>query len=89
MFFINMYMVYNLVLGNLDEKYRLALDAYGQDITNKGLLETVWSTGKKYIYTRYIFDALFSGYSPGNFLKGVEIPPDTGRYPERLSQTWG
>ncbi len=79
MFFINIYMVYNLMLGSLNEKYRLALDAYGQDIANKGLLEAVWSSGKKYVYARYFFDALFSGYSPGNFLKGVvsrQIPAD-------------
>jgi hypothetical protein len=79
MFFINIYMVYNLILGNLDEKYRLALDAYSKDIANKGLLEAVWSTGKKYVYTRYFSEALFSGYNPGNFLKAVvsrQVPAD-------------
>ena len=79
MFFINMYMVYNLMLGNLNEKYRLALDAYGQNIANRELQEAVWSAGKKYVHARYFFDALFSGYSPGNFLKGVvsrQIPAD-------------
>lgn len=79
MFFINLHMIYNLILGNLDEKYRQALTAYGQDITNKALLDNVWSSGKKFINTRYFFDALFSGYSPGNFLKGVvsrQIPAD-------------
>jgi hypothetical protein len=82
MFFINLHMLYNLILGNLDEKYRLALEAYGQDIANKGLLEDVWGAGKKYIYSRYFFDALFSGYSPRNFLKGVvsrQIPADIQR----------
>jgi hypothetical protein len=79
MFFINLHMLYNLMLGNLDEKYRLALETYGQDIANKGLQEDVWGAGKKYIYTRYFFDALFSGYSPRNFLKGVisrQVPAD-------------
>jgi hypothetical protein len=79
MFFINVYMVYNLALGSLDEKYRLALDAYGQDVTNKGLLEDVWSAGKKYVYARYFSEALFSGYNPGSFLKAVvsrQIPAD-------------
>jgi hypothetical protein len=79
MFFINVYMVYNLLLANLDEKYRLALDAYSQDIANKGLLEAVWSSGKRYVYTRYFSEALFSGYNPGNFLKAVvsrQIPAD-------------
>jgi Ca2+/Na+ antiporter len=71
MFFINMYMVYNLVLGALDEKYRQALDAYGRNVVNKSLIEAVWSAGKKYVYTRYFFDALFSGYSPRSFLKAV------------------
>jgi hypothetical protein len=79
MFFINIYMVYNLILGALDEKYRLALDAYGRDIDNNSLVEAVWSAGKNYLYTRYFFDALFSGYSPGSFLKAVvsrQIPAD-------------
>jgi hypothetical protein len=79
MLFINVYMIYNIILGNLDEKYRLALDSYSQNITDKGSLENVWSTGKKFVYARYFFDALFSGYSPGNFLKGIvssHIPAD-------------
>ncbi len=79
MFFINLHMVYNLVLGRLNEKYQRALNAYSGDIANKGLLENVWKTGKKFVYTRYIFDALFSGYSPSNFLSGVisrQIPAD-------------
>lgn len=79
MFFINLHMVYNLLLGNLDEKYRQALESYGQESTNKALLENVWRTGKKFIKARYFFDALFSGYSPGNFFKGLasrQIPAD-------------
>jgi hypothetical protein len=79
MFFINLYMLYNLMLGRLDEKYRLALDAYGQDITDKEILARVWSSGKKYIYTRYFFDSLFSGYKPTDFLNAVvtrQIPAD-------------
>jgi hypothetical protein len=79
MFFINLNMIYNLILGSFDEKYRLALDAYGQNITNKEALTKVWSTGKKYIYSRYFFDSLFSGYNPANFLKAVvtrQIPAD-------------
>ena len=79
MFFINLNMFYNLVLGSFDEKYRLALDAYGQDISNKEVLARVWSSGKKYVYTRYFFDSLFSGYNPANFLKAVvtrQIPAD-------------
>jgi hypothetical protein len=79
MFFINLYMVYNLLLGNLSGKYRQALDAYGQDIANKELLDKVWSSGKKYIKSRYFFDAVFSGYSPGKFLKDMvsrQIPAD-------------
>lgn len=82
MLFINLHMVYNLVQSNLDEKYRQALEAYGQDIKNKTLLDKVWSSGKRFIHTRYFFDALFSGYSPGNFLKGVvsrQIPADIQR----------
>jgi hypothetical protein len=79
MFVINIYMFYNLLLGNLDEKYRLALDAYGHDVTNKEALAKVWSAGKNYIYSRYFFDSLFSGYNPGSFLKAVvsrQIPVD-------------
>jgi hypothetical protein len=79
MFFINIYMVYNLLLGSLDERYRLALDAYSKDLENSSLIEAVWGTGKKYFYARYFFDALFSGYSPSSFLKAVvsrQIPAD-------------
>lgn len=79
MFFINLYMIYNLILGALDEKYRLALNAYGHDSSNSSLVEAVWQAGKKYLYTRHFFDALFSGSSPGGYLKAVvsrQIPTD-------------
>jgi hypothetical protein len=79
MFFINLNMIYNLLLGSLDEKYRLSLDAYARDIANKNALAKVWSSGKNYIYSRYFFDSLFSGYNPANFLKAVvnrQIPAD-------------
>jgi len=82
MLFINLHMVYNLMLGNLEEKYRRSLEEYGQDIKNKARLAEVWRTGKKFIHTRYFFDALISGYSPGNFLKAVvtrQIPADIQR----------
>jgi hypothetical protein len=79
MFFINLNMIYNLFLGRLNETYQQALDAYGKDIGNKIKLDNLWKTGKRYIHSRYIFDALFSGYSPSNFLQGVisrQIPAD-------------
>ena len=79
MFFVNLNMIYNLILGRLNENYQQALNAYGRDIGNKVLLDNVWQTGKKFIYARYFFDALFSGYSPRNFLRGVisrQIPAD-------------
>jgi hypothetical protein len=79
MSFINLNMIYNLFLGRLNETYQQALDAYGKDIGNKIKLENVWKTGKRYINSRYFFDALLSGYSPGNFLRGVisrQIPAD-------------
>jgi hypothetical protein len=79
MFFINLNMIYNLILANLDEKYHLALDAYSQNINDKSLLDNVWRTGKHYVYARYFSEALFSGYSPSNFLKGVvsrQVPTD-------------
>ncbi len=79
MFLVNLNMIYNLILARLNENYQQALDAYGGDIGNKTLLENVWKTGKKYIHARYFFDALFSGYSPRNFLNGVisrQIPAD-------------
>lgn len=79
MFFINLHMIYNFITVNLDEKYRQALEDYGQDLGNKQRQEAVWAAGKKYMYTRYAFDALFSGHSPGSFLQGViarQIPAD-------------
>jgi hypothetical protein len=79
MFFINLHMIYNCIIVNLDEKYRLVLEAYGQNPGNKPAQAAVWDAGKKYMYVRYFFDALFSGHSPGSFLKGVasrQIPAD-------------
>jgi hypothetical protein len=79
MLFINLNMIYNLFLGKINETYQRALDAYGQDIANKALVENVWKTGKRFINARYFFDAFFSGYSPRNFLRGVasrQIPAD-------------
>jgi hypothetical protein len=79
MSFVNLSMIYNLLLGRLNENYQRALNAYSENIGNKELVENVWKTGKKFVYARYIFDAFFSGYSPKNFLRGVisrQIPAD-------------
>ncbi|HAY23374.1 MAG TPA: hypothetical protein DCY27_14685 [Desulfobacterales bacterium] len=79
MFCLNLIMVYTLLLDRREEKYRQALAAYSQDLTSRPLLDEVWRLGKKFIYFRYIFEALASGYSPGNFLQGVisrQIPTD-------------
>lgn len=79
MFLINLSMIFNLLLGSLEEKYQQALDAYGREATNKALLEKVWSSGRRYLWTRFFLEALFSGHSPGTFLQGVmnyQIPLD-------------
>ena len=55
MFLVNLNMIYNLILGRLNENYQQALDAYSGDIGNKTLLENVWKTGKKYIYATVFF----------------------------------
>lgn len=79
MLVINLSMLYNLLLGNLEEKYRQSLQAYGQDPKNKALREKVWSTGKTFLRVRYFFDGLLSGHAPSAFLHGLvnhQIPSD-------------
>jgi len=82
MFLINLSMIFNLLLGNLEEKYQQALEAYGREATNKALLEKVWSSGRRYLQFRFFFEALLSGHAPGAFLQGVinyQIPGDIQR----------
>ncbi len=79
MFLINLSMIYNLILGKFEEKYRQALEAYGRDVSNKAQLEKVWNSGKLYLRTRFFFESLLSGHAPGAFLQGVinhQIPAD-------------
>lgn len=82
MFIINLSMMYNLILGNLEEKYRQALEAYGLEANNKALADNVWKCGKTFLRTRYFFESLLSGQSPGLFLQGIinhQIPLDIQR----------
>ncbi len=79
MFLINLSMIFNLILGSFEERYRQALEAYSREATNKALLEKVWSAGRRYLRTRFFLEALFSGHSPGTFLQGImnyQIPLD-------------
>ncbi|MGQ9921443.1 MAG: hypothetical protein ACUVRZ_08960 [Desulfobacca sp.] len=82
MFLINLSMIFDLLLGSLEAKYQQALEAYAQDAANKALLEKVWSSGRRYLWTRFFLEALLSGHAPGAFLQGVmnyQIPSDIKR----------
>jgi|GEM_PF-6576722 len=79
---INLSMLYNLILGNLEEKYQQALEAYARDVKNKSALEKVWSRGRVYLKARFLPEAIFSGHSPNSFLQGIvnhQIPGDLQR----------
>ncbi len=82
MFLINLSMIYNLLLGKLEENYHQALEACALAAGDKQRLETVWRTGRTFLNTRFFFEALVSGQSPRIFLQGVinhQIPSDIQR----------
>jgi hypothetical protein len=79
MFFINISMVFNLLSNRMETHYRDALEVYGQDLDNKEKLERVWATGKRFFYSRYFIQSLFSGFVPQHFLRAIvseKVPED-------------
>jgi hypothetical protein len=76
---VNLSMLYNLILGSLEEKYRQALEAYAREVNSKAALEKVWSSGRLYLKARFLPEAILSGHSPASFLQGIinhQIPGD-------------
>jgi hypothetical protein len=79
MLYINLCMIFNLLSNRLELHYRDALTVYGQELENKEKLEKVWATGKRYFYTRYFIQSLFSGFVPQHFLRAIvseKVPED-------------
>jgi hypothetical protein len=79
MLYINLCMIFNLFSNKLEMYYRDALKVYGQDLESKEKLERVWATGKRYFYTRYFVQSLFSGFVPQHFLRAIvseKVPED-------------
>lgn len=82
MFCVNLSMLYNLILGNLEEKYWQALENYARAVDNKALLDRVWATGQRFLQWRFFPEAILSGHAPGTFLQGIinhQIPADLKR----------
>jgi hypothetical protein len=71
MFIINFYLFYSLLLSRIEQPYRDALLAMGQDPEKPGVFREIWGTGKRFYYYYYIFQALFSGRNPWYFLKEI------------------
>jgi hypothetical protein len=79
MLYINLCMIFNLLSNRLELHYRDALTVYGQNLENKEKLEKVWASGKRYFYTRYFIQSLFSGFVPQHFLRAIvseKVPED-------------
>jgi hypothetical protein len=71
MFLINFYLFYSLLLSRIEQPYRAALAAMGQDPEQPGVFDNIWSTGKRFYYFYYVFEALLSGSNPFHFLKDI------------------
>jgi len=82
LFLINLYMIWNVVLTLLERPYRDALEACSKAPGHAAELAAAWRTGKRFYSWHYFFQALFSGGSPGLFLKslaGHQVREDLNR----------
>jgi hypothetical protein len=71
MFLINFYLFYSLLLSRIEQPYREALEAMGHDPEKPRVFRDIWTSGKRFYYYYYIFQALFSGSNPFHFLKDI------------------
>jgi len=71
MFIINFYLFYSLLLSRIEQPYRAALVAMGRDPDKPEVFRDIWSSGKRFYYYYYLFQALFSGSNPFHFLKEI------------------
>jgi len=60
-----------LILSRLERPYRRALNNYCNLPREEQDLEEVWSTGKRFYYSRFFLESLFTGVSPFRFLHEV------------------
>ena len=73
MFLINLIMLYYLALSWLEGPYRDNLVAIATNPGKHDLLHKVWSSGKRFYYSRYFFSSFLSGTNPFTFLHDVSI----------------
>jgi hypothetical protein len=73
MFVINLYMLYNILLAWMERPYREALASVKQAPGKQELLHDIWHYGKRFYYTSYTFESLFSGRNPFHFLHAIAI----------------
>lgn len=71
MFVINFYFFYSVILSRIERPYRDALAQLGHDPDKPGVFQNIWTSGKRFYFYYYIFQALFSGSSPFHFLKQI------------------
>ena len=73
MFLINLIMLYYLGLSWLEGPYRDNLTAIATNPEKHDLLHKVWSSGKRFYYSRYFFSSLLSGTNPFTFLHDISM----------------
>jgi hypothetical protein len=71
MFFVNLYLLWQIILTRLELPYRLALGACGRQPDNPDNFRLVVQTGRRYYHVRHFWQALISGSSIHRFLHGV------------------
>jgi hypothetical protein len=71
MFFINCYLLYNIILSRIERPYRDALTAMGEYPEKHEVLHSVWHYGKRFYYGFYLFQSLLSGTNPLHFLSSL------------------
>jgi hypothetical protein len=71
MFVINFYLLYSVMLSRIERPYRDALASLDHDPAKDGVFQNIWTSGKRFYYYYYIFQALVSGSNPWHFLKEI------------------
>ncbi len=71
MFVINFYLLYSVMLSRIERPYRDALAQLDNDPYKPGIFQNIWTSGKRFYYSYYIFQALVSGSNPFHFLKEI------------------
>lgn len=73
MFVVNLYILWQVMLTRVEQPYREALEACGQNPEQPGLFQDVIRTGRRFYNMRYFWQALFSGGSIKRFLHSIAL----------------